>query len=120
MTRFAALLVAVAFAAGLIGAPAAWAQSTAAPPAKAPDAKAAGKDAKKAADDMKKASKAEPVDINTASVDELQKVPGIGDAYSRKIVDGRPYARKDDLVKKKIMPESVYNKIKDHVVAKQK
>jgi competence protein ComEA len=82
MTRFAALLVAVVFAAGLIGAPA-WAQSTAAPPAKAPDAKAAGKNAKKAADDMKKASKAEPVDINTASADELQKVPGIGDAYSR-------------------------------------
>ena len=112
MTRFATLLIAVAFAAGIVGAPAAWAQSTAAPPAKA-----APKDAGKPAD--QKASKTEPIDINTASADELQKIPGIGDAYSKKIVDGRPYARKDDLVKKKVLPEGVYSKIKDQIVAKQ-
>jgi competence protein ComEA len=119
MTRIAALLIAVAFAVGLLGAPAPWAQTTTAPPAK-PAAKDAAKDGKKAADDTKKAGKAEPVDINTASAEELQKIPGIGDAYSKKIIDSRPYARKDDLVKKKVLPEAVYNKVKDQIVAKQK
>jgi competence protein ComEA len=118
MTRFASVLVAVAFAAGLLGTPVIWAQSTAAPPVKAPSTEAA-KDVKKVAD-PKKAAKAEPIDINAASADELQKIPGIGDTYSKKIVDGRPYVRKDDLVKRKVLPEGVYNKIKDQIVAKQK
>jgi competence protein ComEA len=118
MTRIAALLVTFAFAVGPLGAPATWAQSPTAPPVKAPSTEAA-KDVKKAAD-PRKAAKAEPIDINTASADELQKIPGIGEAYSKKIVDGRPYTRKDDLVKKNILPEGVYNKIKDQIVAKQK
>jgi competence protein ComEA len=119
MKRIAALLIAAAFAAGLLGAPPTGAQTTTAPPAK-PAAKDAAKEGKKAADEAKKAAKAEPVDINTASAEELQKIPGIGDAYSKKIIDGRPYVRKDDLVKKKVLPEAVYNKVKDQIVAKQK
>jgi competence protein ComEA len=59
------------------------------------------------------------VDINSATADQLKAVPGIGDAYSKKIIDGRPYANKSQLVSKKVIPEGVYNKIKNLIVAKQ-
>ncbi len=75
-----------------------------------------------------KAAKAAPsaqtasdlVDINSASADQLKAIPGIGDVYSTKIIAGRPYSNKSQLLSKKVLPAAPYNKVKDKIIAKQK
>ena len=59
------------------------------------------------------------VDINAATEGQLKSLPGIGDAYAAKIVAGRPYARKDQLKSKNILPPATYDKIQDRIVARQ-
>ena len=63
--------------------------------------------------------KAGMVDINTATAAELKGLPGVSDADSAKIIQGRPYVDKNQLMSRHVVSEATYDKIKDHVVAKQ-
>jgi len=103
MTYLIALLVALVFALGA-GTTPAWAQ--------------APKDPAKPEQKAPPAAKKEPLDINSASADELKTLKGIGEADAKKIVANRPYKTKDDLVQKKVVPKATYDKIKDQIVAK--
>jgi competence protein ComEA len=87
-------------------------KSTSAPATTAPGA--TGKPASKS----DKAS--ELVDINSASSEELDKLPGVGPARAKAIIANRPYNGKDDLAQRKIIPPNIYNQIKDKIIARQK
>jgi DNA uptake protein ComE-like DNA-binding protein len=71
----------------------------------------------KPAADKPAAATAAPLDINTATAEQLKAFPGIGDAYSKRIIDGRPYTAKNQLVTRGILPQATYNKIKDQIIA---
>ena len=65
-------------------------------------------------------SKSKLIDINRASAEELMALKGIGEARAKAIIEGRPYARKDEIVQRKLVPQSVYDDIKHLIVARQK
>lgn len=105
ITRLFAVLTALILAVGVAAAPQAYAQAKKDAPAKA---------------DTKSDTKKELLDINSASVDELKTLPGVGDAYAKRIVDNRAYAKKDQLVSKKVIPQKTYEGIKNLIIATQK
>jgi competence protein ComEA len=103
-----ASVLALAFALSLSSAVAAQA----AEPASKPEAMASPAQ-------VAKAAASDKLDLNTATKDQLKALPGVGDVYSQKIIDGRPYRTKLDLVHRKIISQSLYDKIKDQIIAKQ-
>jgi competence protein ComEA len=108
MNRLSNRFVVFAFAALWISATA-FGQATKSPAAPAAPAKAA----------QAAQTAAEKLDINTATKEQLMKLPGIGEAYSQKIIEGRPYKAKNELTQKKIIPDATYSKISDLIIAKQ-
>jgi competence protein ComEA len=96
------VILAVALALGTIGSAGAQSSTDSSMSAKASKAIAAMK---------------EKLDINSATKDQLDAIPGIGKGYAEKIIAGRPYRTKRELVTKKVIPQSLYEKIKDQIIA---
>jgi competence protein ComEA len=111
---FALIALAASFAASPL-----LAQTTAPSPSRATPMTAPASPEKPAAAAATPAARAALIDINSATKDELDALPGIGSARADAIIKGRPYRGKDDLLHKKIIPSNAYNGIKDRIIAKQ-
>jgi competence protein ComEA len=108
LVRFLALLASLSLVGSVVLAAAPPAPEKTAPAPKQP-----------AAHQTTEAAKKELLDINTATREALIALPGIGEAYADKIIAGRPYKAKDELVRKKIVPEATYKKIQTMIIARQ-
>jgi DNA uptake protein ComE-like DNA-binding protein len=109
--RFMAPVLALLFGVGTLAGGIGMAQTA---PAPAVNASSSTAQASKA---TKPSAGKELLDINTATADQLKALPGIGDAYSKRIIDGRPYTAKNQLTQKGIIPQGTYDKIKDQIIA---
>ncbi|HWW47399.1 MAG TPA: helix-hairpin-helix domain-containing protein [Xanthobacteraceae bacterium] len=117
-----ASLTASLLAIGLLASSPSFAQSPQTAPGgqMAPPSKMAPAGKMAPAEKMAPAPKQELLDINSATAEQLDALPGIGKAYSAAIIKNRPYRGKDELLQKKILPEKTYNSIKDKIIARQK